>query len=164
MNRVYSRQEYIDKISALRETVPEISITSDIIVGFPEETDDDFKNTVNIINQIAYDDLFIFHYTDRNGTKASTLKDKIPYKVKIERLTILNELQRKISMDKNSELINKKVSVLFENTSKYDNNFIAGRTRTNKVVNCKASADVIGSIRDVKINKANIHSLNGTLI
>jgi tRNA-2-methylthio-N6-dimethylallyladenosine synthase len=67
-------------------------------------------------------------------------------------------------MDKNSELINKKVSILFENTSKYDNDFIAGRTRTNKVVNCKASADVIGSIRDVKINKANVHSLNGTLI
>jgi tRNA-2-methylthio-N6-dimethylallyladenosine synthase len=164
MNRVYTSQEYIDKVSALRETVPGISITSDIIVGFPEETDDDFNNTVNIIKQIAYDDLFIFHYTDRNGTKASTLKDKIPYKVKIERLTILNELQRKISMDKNSKLINNKVSVLFENTSKYDNNFIAGRTRTNKVVNCKASADVIGSIRDVKINKANIHSLNGTLI
>jgi len=164
MNRVYTSQEYIDKISALRETVPGISITSDIIVGFPDETEEDFNSTVNIINQIKYDDLFIFHYTDREGTKASTLNGKIPYKTKIERLTLLNEIQRKISLDKNLKLINKKVSVLFENNSKYDNDFIAGRSRTNKVVNCKASADIIGSIKNVKIIKANIHSLNGILI
>lgn len=164
MNRAYTSQEYIDKISALRETVPGISITSDIIVGFPGETETDFNRTVDIINHINYEDLFIFHYTDREGTRASTLNSKIPYKTKIKRLTVLNEIQRRISMQKNSKLINEKVSVLFENKSKYDNDFISGRTRTNKVVNCKASTDIIGSIRDVKINKANIHSLNGTLI
>ncbi len=164
MNRVYTRQEYLDKIFALRETVPEICITSDIIVGFPEETDKDFNDTFNTIKEIAYDDLFIFHYTDRKGTKASKMDGKISYNTKIERLTILNELQRKISKEINTKLVNKSVSVLFENISKYDNNFIAGRTRTNKVVNCKAGTDIIGCTKDVKINKANIHSLNGTII
>jgi len=164
MNRVYTKQEYLDKISALRETVPGISITSDIIVGFPEETDNDFNDTLTVIKDISYDDLFIFHYTDREGTKASKFEGKIPYKTKIERLTILNEIQRKISRQINSGLMDKTVSVLFENISRYDNDFIAGRTRTNKVVNCKADTHIIGSTKNVTVTKTNIHSLNGTII
>lgn len=164
MNRRYTSGEYLEKISALRETVPGISITSDIIVGFPGEDEDDFNKTAELIKKIAYDDLFIFHYTDRIGTKACTLDNKVPYDTKIKRLTLLNSIQREISKNINSSLVDKNVSVLFENKSKYGNGTMAGRTRTNKVVNCKADDYVIGTTRAVTITKANIHSLNGTLL
>jgi len=164
MNRGYTRNEYLEKISSLRQTVPNISITSDIIVGFPGEQEDDFNLTLELVEKTTFDDLFIFHYTDRTGTRASVLDDKIPYETKIARLTRLNRRQQEISKTVNTGLVDKKVSVLFENKSKYGKGFIAGRTRSNKVVNCQADTRNIGSIREVKITKANIHSLNGTLL
>lgn len=164
MFRGYTREEYRDKIASLRGVAPDISITSDIIVGFPGETEKDFQQTLLMIEDCQFDDLFIFHYTDRSGTKASHFSDNVPYPVKIERLKILNEVQRKISLEKNKKLIGAVVSVLFEEPSKKGFGTIAGRTRTNKVVNSKASSKFIGTITDVIIEKANIHSLAGIVL
>jgi tRNA-2-methylthio-N6-dimethylallyladenosine synthase len=164
MNRGYRREEYVDKIAALREIVPSISITSDVIVGFPGETDRDFNETCSLIEDIHFDDLFIFHYTPRIGTQASRCLDNLPYTVKLKRLKKLNELQQAISLTVNAQLVGETVSVLFEECSKKGTGTIAGRTRTNKVVNCQASLDIIGTTSFVKIEKAHIHSLTGSLL
>ncbi|MEI6126919.1 MAG: tRNA (N6-isopentenyl adenosine(37)-C2)-methylthiotransferase MiaB [Pseudomonadota bacterium] len=164
MNRSYTRDEYRKKIDSLKKNVPHISLTSDIIVGFPGETEKDFMETLLMIQEICFDDLFIFHYTDRPGTKASLSIDNVPYEVKIERLRLLNDLQRKISLSINSRLIGETVSVLLEGSSKKGVGTIAGRTRTNKVVNCKGPLELKGSTVSVKIEKTNIHSLTGRIL
>ena len=164
MNRQYTRQRYVEKILSLRAVVPQISITSDIIVGYPGETDAEFNETASMIDKIQFDDLFIFHYTDRKGTKAAEMPDNIPYPVKIDRLKKLNERQQAISLQKNSAHVGKIVEVLFEEKSKKGTGCIAGRTRSSKVVNCRGQELMIGKIGMVLIEKANIHSLTGKLI
>jgi tRNA-2-methylthio-N6-dimethylallyladenosine synthase len=164
MNRQYTRQRYVEKILSLRAVVPQISITSDIIVGYPGETDAEFNETASMIDKIQFDDLFIFHYTDRKGTKAAEMADNIPYPVKIDRLKKLNERQQAISLKKNSAYVGKIVEVLFEEKSKKGNGCIAGRTRSSKVVNCRGQELMIGKKGMVLIEKANIHSLTGKLI
>ena len=86
MHRLYTRKEYAKKITFLRKIVPHISITSDILVGFPGESEEDFNQTRTMLEEICFDDVFIFHYSDRPGTHASKLPDKVPYKIKISRL------------------------------------------------------------------------------
>lgn len=163
MNRSYTSDHYAELVKKLRVVRPDISITSDIIVGFPGETEEDFNQTREFIERIGFDDLFIFHYTDRNGTRACSLTDKIPYALKIKRLSDLNALQRDISKQRNEQLIGTTLEVLFEGPSSRGNGSLAGRTRSNKVVNCLAPSDLIGKTRAVKICKASIHSLAGTL-
>jgi len=163
MNRGYTREQYRDKIDMMRSHVPGIAVTSDIIVGFPGETDDDFMQTYNLVKEICFDDLFIFHYTDRTGTKASRLNGTISYETKINRLRILNEMQRDISLANNKKLVGKDVSVLFEGKSKRGTETMAGRTRSNLVVNCTGPVGLLGKTVQVKIKKANIHSLTGCL-
>jgi tRNA-2-methylthio-N6-dimethylallyladenosine synthase len=163
MNRQYTRQTYLEKISRLRSVSPHISITSDIIVGYPGETDAEFEETASLIGEIKFDDLFIFHYTDRQGTKASEMPDTIPYPVKIDRLKRLNDLQRAISLNKNRAYTGTVVEVLFEEQSKKGTGCIAGRTRSGKVVNCTGPEMMIGKKGMVLIEKANIHSLTGKL-
>ena len=152
------------KIASLREAVPDIAITSDIIVGFPGETEKDFNKTLSMIEEVCFDDLFLFHYTDRPGTKASELSAKIPYKTKIERLKMLKDRQKEISLKNNNGLAGETFSVLFEAASKKGDGDIAGRTRTNKVVNCHGPSELIGKTAPARIGKANIHSLTGKLI
>ena len=164
MNRQYTRKIYLEKILFLRAVAPQISITSDIIVGYPGETDAEFSETAALIDEIKFDDLFIFHYTDRKGTKAAEMPDNIPYPVKIERLKKLNDMQTAISLQKNSAIVGNIVEVLFEENSKKGNGCIAGRTRSCKVVNCKGPETMIGKNGLVMIEKANIHSLTGKLV
>ena len=164
MNRSYTSAHYAGLIEKLRVVQPDISITSDIIVGFPGETEEDFIITRDFIERISFDDLFIFHYTDRNGTRACSLADKIPYSIKIQRLRDLNALQHDISKRRNEKLVGKTLEVLFERPSSRGNGSLAGRTRSNKVVNCPAPIDLTGRSAPVIIRKASIHSLTGTLI
>jgi tRNA-2-methylthio-N6-dimethylallyladenosine synthase len=164
MNRKYTRQSYCDKIDQLRAVVADIAITSDIIVGYPGETEEEFQDTVEIISKIQFDDLFIFHYTDRKGTKAAEMSDNIPYPVKIERLEKLNAIQRAISLKKNSVCIGKTLEVLFEKHSKRGAGSISGRTKSAKVVNCAGAESMIGRTAPVLIEKATIHSLTGKIV
>jgi tRNA-2-methylthio-N6-dimethylallyladenosine synthase len=164
MNRGYRHEEYLAKINTLRKAVPEVCITSDIIVGFPGETNDDFEETLAVVEEVCFDDLFSFRYSDRPGTIASALSDKVPDDIMSNRLTTLQEKQRKISLARNKMLLGKVLPVLFEGPSRKSPERLAGRTRTNKIVNCRASANLIGSTVQVKIEKANIHSLLGTIV
>ena len=164
MNRSYTPAHYSGLIEKLRHACPNICITSDIIVGFPGETEEDFIKTRDFVENMSFDDLFIFHYTDRHGTRACSLEDKIPYNIKIQRLRELNALQRGISKDRNEQLVGKTLEVLFERSSSRGNGCLAGRTRSNKIVNCPAPTDLTGKNAPVIIRKASIHSLTGTLI
>jgi len=163
MNRSYTAAQYGALIDKLRAARPDISITSDIIVGFPGETEQDFINTRDFIARIGFDDLFIFHYTDREGTRACRMPGKIDYAVKIQRLRELNALQRGISRQRNELLVGSIQEVLFEGPSSRNSANLAGRTRSNKVVNCPARQDMQGRTAPVLIEKAGIHSLSGTL-
>jgi tRNA-2-methylthio-N6-dimethylallyladenosine synthase len=164
MNRSYTSSHYSGLIDKLRHACPHICITSDIIVGFPGETEEDFIKTRDFIENMSFDDLFIFHYTDRNGTKACSLVDKIPYSIKIQRLRELNALQRDISKERNEQLVGETLEVLFERPSSRGQGCLAGRTRSNKIVNCPAPTDLTGKNAPVIIRKASIHSLTGNLI
>jgi tRNA-2-methylthio-N6-dimethylallyladenosine synthase len=164
MNRTYTAAEYLDKVAALRTAVPNISITSDMIVGFPGESKQDFLDTLDVVGSAGFDDLFFFRYSDRKGTAASGLPEKVPYDTMIERLETLKEMQQKISIKKNQMVIGQTLPVLFESCSKRSPEHLAGRTRTNKMVNCKAPADLMGTTALVKIERAHIHSLSGKLI
>ncbi len=163
MNRSYSAQRYRRLIEDLRSRLPGISITSDIIVGFPGESADDFNSTLSLIEEIGFDDLFVFHYTDRPGTAASKIPGKVPYSEKIKRLKAVNEMQRSISHTKNKELIGATVSVLFETVSGRTKNALAGRTRTNKTITCSAPREAIGTIHNVTVTGASIHALEGDM-
>jgi tRNA-2-methylthio-N6-dimethylallyladenosine synthase len=164
MNRTYTATEYLNKVAALRAAVPDISITSDMIVGFPGESEEDFQATLDVVGSVGFDDLFFFRYSDRKGTAASQLPEKVPYETMIERLETLKEKQQHISIKKNQKLIGQTLPVLFESRSKRSPEHLAGRTRTNKVVNCKAPADIMGTTSLVKIERAHIHSLSGKLV
>jgi tRNA-2-methylthio-N6-dimethylallyladenosine synthase len=164
MNRTYTATEYLNKVAALRAAVPNISITSDMIVGFPGEAEEDFQATLDVVGSVGFDDLFFFRYSDRKGTAASQLPEKVPYDTMIERLETLKEKQQEISIKKNQMVIGQTLPVLFESRSKRSPEHLAGRTRTNKVANCKAPADLIGTTALVKIERAHIHSLSGKLI
>jgi len=164
MNRKYTALEYLKKTAALRSVVPDISITSDMIVGFPGETEEDFQATLYAVEEVGFDDLFFFRYSDRPGTKASGFPDKVPYDIMIQRLTALKDKQMEISIARNRRFLGKTLPVLFEEKSKRSPEHMAGRTRTNKVVNCRAPDSVIGTTALVRIERAHIHSLSGKLV
>jgi tRNA-2-methylthio-N6-dimethylallyladenosine synthase len=164
MNRKYTAAEYLKKIAALRKVVPDISITSDMIVGFPGETEEDFQATLDAVAEVVFDDLFFFRYSDRPGTKASGFADKVPYDIMIQRLTTLKDKQTEISTAKNRQLLGMILPVLFQEKSKRCPEHLAGRTRTNKVVNSRAPERIIGTTALVKIERTHIHSLSGKLL
>jgi tRNA-2-methylthio-N6-dimethylallyladenosine synthase len=161
MNRHYTREQYFELVQGLREITPHIAITSDIIVGFPGETEKDFKFTIDLLGKIEFDNIFSFVYSDRKGTAAEKLGGKLPEKEKKARLAILQEYQRKITLRKNKALEGKIVSVLVEGRSKKGHP-LTGRTGTNKVVNFIIDIKYLGCIVDVKIQRANFNSLWGT--
>ena len=164
MNRQYTREEYLEKIDKLREVSPEMSITSDIIVGFPGETEEEFLETLSVLEKVEFDDLFSFKYSDRPGVKATTLPDKVDEKVKAERLWRLQNFQKKYTLMKNTKLEGKTVEILAEGLSQKDPQRLTGRTRNNKVVNFAGNIELRGRLVSVLIKRAFLHSLEGALI
>lgn len=162
MNRGYTREQYLDLIRQLREVRPEIAITSDVMVGFPRETEEDFNFTLDLIRDIEFDNLFSFIYSDRTGTLAEKMDGKVDSIIKSERLSVLQNLQKEITLKKNKELIGKTAKVLVEGRSKRGEQF-AGRTDTFKVVNFHCNTSLIGELIDVSIEKAFMNSLQGKL-
>ncbi|MBI5207456.1 MAG: tRNA (N6-isopentenyl adenosine(37)-C2)-methylthiotransferase MiaB [Candidatus Firestonebacteria bacterium] len=134
MNRKYSFEKYFETVNYLRKLIPDISITTDFIVGFPGEEEKDFEETLNAVKIIKYDGAFIFRYSQRSGTLATNLPDSVPYKEKIRRLEYLLSVQEEILKEKNSLLINQNVEILVDGRSKKDITQLTGRTRTNKIV------------------------------
>lgn len=164
MGRYYTSGDYLDKVAELREVCPDISITSDIIVGFPGETEEDFQKTVDLMEKVRFDGLFSFKYSERDGTAAVKFDNKVSEDVKGERLQIVQSLQEKHTLERNRALEGGVEDVLVEGFSKNCRDDVMGRTRSNKIVNFKGSADIAGKTVPVKITKAYLHSLRGELV
>ncbi len=160
MNRKYTIAEYLDKITALRKNVPEISITSDIIVGFPGEEKNDFEETLKIIKEIQFDSLFAFKYSPRSGTKAAALNETVSEEEKRQRLSALLALQQEITLKKHICLEGSVKEIFVEGKNRNGSQWM-GRTRTNKIVNFSASSDVYGHFLDITIKKGCDNSLVG---
>lgn len=165
MGRKYSRDLYIGKVVALRERIPHVAITTDIIVGFPGETDQDFQDTLSILDLIKYDQIFSFKYSVRPGTAAEKFDGHLPEELKKERLAQVHELQERITMDYHLAMVESTVETLVEKNPSADKGQAFGRTRTNKIVNFDCTkGDLLGQTVHVKIVEGLKHSLRGILV
>lgn len=164
MNRRYTREHYIDLVRKLREKCPDIALSTDIIVGFPGETEGEFEETLDLVNEIGYDSAFTFIYSIRKGTPAEKYEDQIPEDVKHERFNRLVEAVNESSAYKNSLYEGRTCKVLVEGKSKNDPKSLCGRTDTFKLVNFPGSTDLIGKMVNVEITKAKTFSLEGKAI
>jgi tRNA-2-methylthio-N6-dimethylallyladenosine synthase len=161
MNRRYSFENYLKRIDALRSMIPGVSITSDIIAGFPGESDNDHMQTMRALEEICFDGIFGFAFSARPHTKAATYADQIPEDVKLQRLNDILKIQDEITLRKNKEIEGTVQEILVEGTSETDRKKLMGRTRTNKIVTM-ANTDVRkGSFIKVEITRARKHSLEG---
>lgn len=157
MRRGYTRDHYLTLTNKLRKTVPRIAITADVMVGFPSETEADFRLTLDLIERIRFDSLFSFIYSDREGTQAARLENKIDEDTKGSRLRRLQALQNRITLEKNKQLERQNTWILVEGASKKGE--LSGRTPTNKVVNFIGDSRLIGKIVKVMVKKGLPHSL-----
>jgi len=164
MNRGYTRDKYIGLIERLRKTRPDMTITSDMIVGFPGEREKDFEDSLRLIEEIEFDNLFSFMYSERPGIKALQLPGKIGKKEKQRRLSILQERQRGITLSKNKLLEGTIQETLVEGPGKRGDDQLTGRTLGNKVVNFPARTNLKGQVVGVKIVKGLQNSLLGELV
>lgn len=160
MNRGYTAARYVDLVQALRAAIPDCSITTDLIAGFPGETDADFEKTLDLVASIRFDQAFTFLYSPRPGTPAATLGDDVAPAIKQYRLERLIEIQNEISRQKNEALVGQELEILVEGPSKRHRSMLAGRTRTNKTVNFPAPAAPYTLIK-VLIELAGPYSLRG---
>jgi len=163
MGRRYTKEEYLKLFHSIKEKIPNASVTTDIIVGFPNESDEDFKDTLDVVNECKYDGAFTFIYSPREGTPASKMKDSISIEIKEKRLQELNLLVNKYSLENNQKYINKVEKVLVLGKSEKDANKLYGYTETMKLVNISADKDVTGEIVEVLITDAKSFSLDGEL-
>jgi tRNA-2-methylthio-N6-dimethylallyladenosine synthase len=171
MNRKYSIKHYLERIDALKNACPEIELSTDIIVGFPGETEEDFNETINLIKHVSYDNVFAFAYSDRPGTRASSFEGKIDDDIKKERLNRLLDIQNKITKNKNLDFKNKNVKILVERQNFDENNLVlSGRTFGNRIVHIDQEVDkktgssqFIGRTIEVKITQTLGHSLKGEI-
>ncbi|MBI4744449.1 MAG: tRNA (N6-isopentenyl adenosine(37)-C2)-methylthiotransferase MiaB [Actinobacteria bacterium] len=164
MNRKYTKDYYLGLVEKIRKNIQDVSITTDIIVGFPGETEDDFKETLEVVEKSRFDQAFTFIYSSRKGTKAETMKDEVKYEVKAERFNRLLCLQNQISLEENKKYLGRTLEVLVEGSSKKDSNILSGRTRNNKVVNFEGSFDLAHKLVDVKIEEAFTWFLKGSVV
>ena len=161
MGRGYTIEEYVGKLEHLMSVCPSISITTDIIVGFPGETDEYFQKTIDLMKKVRFDNIFSFKYSDRLGVAAAGFDGKVPETIKAQRLQILQALQSSITLEKNRAQEGKIESVLVEGTSKGCPSDVTGRTRGNRIVNFTGSSFLVGTTVPVRIAEGYAHSLRG---
>ncbi|NLY71522.1 MAG: tRNA (N6-isopentenyl adenosine(37)-C2)-methylthiotransferase MiaB [Clostridiales bacterium] len=161
MNRKYTKEGYLELVDKLKNAVPNIAITTDIIVGFPGETEEDFQDTLDVVDKVRFDSAFTFLYSTRKGTPAENYEDQVPEDVKHERFNRLVEAVNSISAEKNRMMIGKIEKVLVEGLSKTNKELYTGRTDGHKLVNFEAPDNLIGEIIDVKITESSTFSLIG---
>ena len=164
MNRVYTVESYLELVKKIRAAIPDISLTTDLIVGFPGETEDDLNMTLEFLEKVQFDMAFTFIYSERTGTPAVNFDNKVDDETKHARLDKLMKLQNKISLEKNLRLQDKILEVLVEGESKTDKNIFTGRTRTNKLVLFPHKSENVGDLVRVKVNQVQTWILKGEII
>ncbi|MBE6029451.1 MAG: tRNA (N6-isopentenyl adenosine(37)-C2)-methylthiotransferase MiaB [Clostridiales bacterium] len=163
MNRKYSREKYLEIVRKLRETVPDIAVSTDIIVGFPGETEEDFQQTLQLAEEVRYDSAFTFLYSPRPGTPAAEYEDQIPEMVKHERFNRLVETMNTISAEKNAAYVGRTCRVLVDGPDKKARGMLNGRTEEFKLVDFEGPEEITGQMVDVEITGSNTFSLRGKL-
>ncbi len=163
MNRKYSKEDYLKLVDKVKNNIPGISLTTDIIVGFPGETEEDFQETLDVLKKVRFDQVYTFIYSKRTGTPAAKNVEQIPEEVKKERFQRLLEVQNRISKEININFLNRKLEVLVEGRSKNNDKIYTGRTRENKIINFEGNDQMIGKLVTVKIDTIKTWSLEGTL-
>jgi tRNA-2-methylthio-N6-dimethylallyladenosine synthase len=162
MHRTYTAEKYVDLVGRVREARKDIAVTTDFIVGFPSETEDDYKKTRDLVEEIQFDNAFVFRYSPRRDTPAAEMADQIDENIKEQRnhdlLEVVNESARQI----NDRLVGRTLEVLCEGPSKTNPSRLMGRTRANKIVLFEGADDLIGALVDVRIERATGFSLYGT--
>jgi len=160
MRRTYNRERYMDRVAMIREHVPDCAITTDIIVGFPGETDEDFEQTMEVVEEVRYDGAFTFIYSPRRGTEAATLEEQVPRELKSARMERLVDAVQRIQRERAQRFVGRTMEVLVEGTSRTDASKLRGRTRHNKTVNFTGLAQP-GEMAQVEIIGATSTTLAG---
>jgi tRNA-2-methylthio-N6-dimethylallyladenosine synthase len=161
MRRTYGRDRYLALVERLRQTIPDLALTTDVIVGFPGETDADFEETVAVVEEVRYDGAFTFVFSPRRGTEAATMPAQVPEEAKHERIERLVEVVQRIAAERNRERVGRIEEVLVEGPSRTDPSLLRGRTRRNTTVNFRGGARA-GELVDVHIEEATSATLRGT--
>ena len=164
MNRRYTREAYLELVKKLREVDPDMAVSTDIIVGFPGETEVEFNETLTLCEEVRYDSAFTFLYSIRKGTPAAEYDDQIPEDVKHERFNKLVEVINRISAEKNAEYVGRIERVLVDGPSKTNSRTYGGRTETFKLVNFHGTPEMVGKIVNVRITASNTFSLEGEVV
>ena len=160
MRRTYSRERYLDRVAMIRELVPDCGLTTDIIVGFPGETEHDFAQTLEVVDQVGYDGAFTFIYSPRRGTEAATLEDEVPHETKVARMERLVEVVQRRAHERAQRFVGRELEVLVEGPSRNDPSRLRGRSRHNKVVNFDGLS-AAGELVEVQIGSASSQTLSG---
>jgi len=164
MNRHYDREKYLRTVDYLREKVPDVTISSDIIVGFPGETDEDFEDTLEMLRRVRFDMTYSFIYSPRKDTPAAAMDCQIPDAVKGERMNRLLETQNNIALKKNKPMENKVIKVLCDGPSKNNEDVYSGRSEGNKIVLFDGCESDVGKFLNIKITRAETFALYGEKI
>ena len=164
MNRKYTKEQYLNLVKKIKEKVPNIEFSTDIIVGFPGETEEDFKETLDVIEKVQYEQIYMFIYSRRIGTVADKMENQIPEEIKHERFNRLKKLAEKIIEDKNKKYVGTTQKVLVEGKSKTNETIYTGRTETNKVVNFEGNDEMLGKTLPLKIISEHMWYLKGKQI
>ena len=163
MHRIYTKEQYAEKVELLRSIVPDVSLGTDIIVGFPTETEEEFQETYEAIKNFRFSVGFFYTYSPRKGTPAIRWKDDIPEEVKDDRLQRLHELQSQINLEQQQQLLGQTLEVLIEDFNR-DGNQLKGRTRCWRKVACSGEPSMIGTLQQVQIHSYSHQTLIGDVI
>ena len=164
MKRDYTREQYLEKVAFLKRSKREIALSTDIIVGFPGETQEQFEESLSMLEVVGYDSIFSFKYSPRPGTEAFTFAGGIPEEEKGRRLQVLQQFQRKIQLEKHARLVGREFEVLVDGMSRRDREALAGRTTQNKIVNFTGPPELLGRLVQVRVTHYSPNSLQGELL
>lgn len=164
MGRVYTREQYLELVRKIKAAIPDVALTTDIIVGFPNETDEQFEETLSLYREVGFESAYTFIYSPREGTPAARMKDNVSMEVKKERLQRLNQLVNEFSAKAMKKYEGQVVEVLVEGESKTNPDILSGYTRKNKLVNFKGPKSAIGKLVQVKITEAKTWTLDGAMV
>ena len=163
MNRVYTKEQYLSLVEKMKNTIPDVKLSTDIIVGFPGENEEDFEDTLDVVEKVKFEQVFMFIYSRRIGTPADKMENQVPEDIKHKRFDILKALYEEIIVENNKEYIGTIQDILVEGYSKTNDNFLTGRTDSNKVVIFEGDSNLIGKIAKVKIISEHMWYLKGEI-
>ncbi|MBF0500600.1 MAG: tRNA (N6-isopentenyl adenosine(37)-C2)-methylthiotransferase MiaB [Candidatus Riflebacteria bacterium] len=164
MNRGYTREYYLELLATVRELIPGVSITTDLICGFPSETDSEFEETLDLVRRARFDTAYMYYYSPRSGTKALDIAGLLPEEIRKERLARLIELQNSISQQISAELPGKKFEILVESVSTHGEGHVVGKTRTGRPIDLAGPASLVGNYVTVLVERARLWTLSGRLL